>query len=137
MVLGAYAWLRSSPSPLGFCLVLPYKHVGDLSDLTLRFLIGVIKLLTKRLAIGIFLGPGVHSYQLLGIRVADGNNFAVTVVGTKHIQIAVQESARSPLLMRSSAFALSVFRAATAFCSIALASSAVPWSCCAKALPKV
>ena len=70
----------------------PYKHIANLCDLTFRLLISVIKLLTKRLAIGVLLGPGVHSNQLLGIGVADGNNFAITDIGTKQIKIAVQET---------------------------------------------
>jgi hypothetical protein len=70
---------------LGFVRTRSYKHVANLSDLTFRLLIGVIQFLTKRLAIGVLLGPGVHPNQLLGIGVAEGNNFAVTDVGAKHV----------------------------------------------------
>ena len=103
----------------------PYKRVGDLSDLTFRLLIRVIEFLAKRLAGGVLLGPGVRAKQLLCIRVAKGNGLAVADVSAKHVEIAVKESP-SPLLIMSSVFALSAFRAATAFVSMALASSAVP-----------
>jgi hypothetical protein len=65
---------------LQFCLDRPYKYVANFSDLTFRLLIGVVKFLTKRLAIDVLLGPGAHAYQLLGIAVAEDNKFAVTVV---------------------------------------------------------
>ena len=66
----------------GFVRTRPYKHVANLSDLTFRLLIGVIKFLTKRLAIGVLLGPGVHSNQLLGIGVADGTTGTMPTLAT-------------------------------------------------------
>jgi hypothetical protein len=41
-----------------------HPHVADLSDLTFRLLIAVVKFLAKRLAVDVLKGPSVHAHCL-------------------------------------------------------------------------
>ena len=113
----------------------PYKHVADLSDLTFRLLIRGVEFQAKCLAGGVLKGPNVHANQLPCIRIAKSNALAVADVGAKWIEVAIEESAAFTLVDQVQRFGLIRPQGGTVFASMALASSAVPWSgCCAKAV---
>ena len=99
----------------------------DLSDLTFRLLIRVVEFLAKRLAVDVLCGSNVDAQQLLCIGIAKGNVLTVADIRAKRVEVAIEKSSFT-LLIRSIVLALSALRAATALVSMALASSAVPWS---------
>ena len=70
----------------------PWKHVADLSDLTIRFLRRGVEFRAIYLAGGVLKGPNIRAQKLLCIVAGDGKDFAVAEVKAKRIDVAVKES---------------------------------------------
>src|SRR6516165_6854463 len=55
----------------------PWKHIADLGDLTFRLLHRRVDFSAKHLACCVLSDPCVRANQLLGVRIANRNNFGV------------------------------------------------------------
>ena len=105
-----------------------WAHIADLGDLTVRLLNRRIDFHAKRSARRVLSGAYVHAKRSLEVGIARCNDRAIAGADTKHVEVSIRNPP-SPLLNISSALASSALTAATAFISMARASSAVPPVC--------